>query len=58
MLTTTITTPAGNIAPGNTPQMVLISFSGALNDLVFDYYRKVLGYSGKYSNTQNRYVRA
>lgn len=44
----------GNIQPTQTPQMVLISFSGALNDLVFDHYRKILGYTGKYSNVQTR----
>ena len=44
----------GNLEPSRTPQMVLINFSGALNDLVFDHYRRVLGYSGKYSQTQSR----
>lgn len=43
-----------NMEPSTVPQMVLISFSGALNDLVFDHYRKVLGYGNKFSTSQTR----
>lgn len=45
-----------NIAPNQTPQMVLISFSGALNDLVYDHYRRVLGYSNRFNSQQTRSV--
>jgi hypothetical protein len=43
------------LAPNQTPQMVLINFSGALNELVFDYYRKILGYNSKFSPQQTRF---
>lgn len=46
----------GNIPPAQTPQIVLISFSGALNDLVFDHYRKILGYNSKFKSDQSRFV--
>ena len=45
----------GNLQPGQTPQFVLINFSGALNELVFDHYKKVLGYTSKFNANQNRY---
>ena len=43
-----------NIPPSQTPQMVLISFSGALNDLVYDHYRRVLGYGNRFNSQQSR----
>ncbi|OTF80420.1 Chitin binding Peritrophin-A domain containing protein, partial [Euroglyphus maynei] len=43
-----------NIPPSQTPQMVLISFSGALNDLVYDHYRRVLGYGNRFNSQQTR----
>ncbi|XP_054166467.1 chitin deacetylase 1-like [Oppia nitens] len=45
----------GNLAPNETPQFVLINFSGALNELVFEHYKKVMGYSSKFSSNQNRH---
>jgi hypothetical protein len=48
-------TLTGNLAPNQTPQLVLINFSGALNELVFDYYRKILGYNSKFSPQQTRF---
>lgn len=43
-----------NIPPSQTPQMVLISFSGALNDLVYDHYRRILGYGNRFNSQQSR----
>lgn len=34
--------------------MVLLSFSGAVNELVFDHYKKILGYSNKFGSGQSR----
>ena len=44
----------GNLNMNETPQFVLLGFAGAINELVFDAYKKVLGYHGKYQPTQNR----
>lgn len=48
------TTIPGGIPAPQTPQFVLLSFSGAVNELVFETYKKILGYSGKYSTAQSR----
>jgi peptidoglycan/xylan/chitin deacetylase (PgdA/CDA1 family) len=45
----------GNLEPNQTPQFVLINFSGALNELVFEHYKKALGYTSKYNANQNRH---
>lgn len=44
----------GNLQPNQVPQMVLLSFSGAVNELVFDHYKKILGYSNKFGSGQTR----
>jgi len=44
----------GNLNSNETPQFVLLSFAGAVNELVFENYKKVLGYHGKFNPTQNR----
>lgn len=44
----------GNLQPNQVPQMVLLSFSGAVNELVFDHYKKILGYSNKFGSSQSR----
>lgn len=44
----------GNLQPNQVPQMVLLSFSGAVNELVFDHYKKILGYSNKFGSGQSR----
>lgn len=44
----------GNLQPNQVPQMILLSFSGAVNELVFDHYKKILGYSNKYGSGQSR----
>lgn len=44
----------GNLQPSQVPQMVLLSFSGAVNELVFDHYKKILGYSNKFGAGQTR----
>lgn len=44
----------GNLQPKEVPQMVLLSFSGAVNELVFDHYKKILGYSNKFGSGQTR----
>lgn len=44
----------GNLQPNQVPQMVLLSFSGAVNEMVFDHYKKILGYSNKYGAPQTR----
>lgn len=46
--------PKGNLAANEVPQFVLLGFSGAVNELVFESYKKVLGYQGKFNPTQNR----
>lgn len=48
------TTIPGSLPVSQVPQFILLSFSGAVNELVFDPYKKILGYSGKYSTTQSR----
>lgn len=45
--------PAG-LEPSQVPQMILLSFSGAVNELVFDHYKKILGYSNKLGSGQTR----
>jgi len=49
----------GTVIPGNlnsneVPQFILLGFAGAVNELVFESYKKVLGYHGKFNPTQNR----
>lgn len=44
----------GNLQPNQVPQMVLLSFSGAVNELVFDHYKKILGYEKKFGSGQTR----
>lgn len=44
----------GQLQPNQVPQMVLLSFSGAVNELVFDHYKKILGYSSKFGSGQTR----
>lgn len=44
----------GNLEPNQVPQMVLLSFSGAVNELVFDHYKKILGYTNKFGAGQSR----
>lgn len=44
----------GNLQPSQVPQMIMLSFSGAVNELVFDHYKKILGYSNKYGSGQSR----
>ena len=51
--------PDGTVIPGGlqanqVPQMILLSFSGAVNELVFDHYKKILGYSNKLGSGQSR----
>lgn len=48
------TTIPGNLAPNQVPQMIMLSFSGAVNELVFDHYKKILGYSNKLGSGQSR----
>lgn len=48
------TTVPGNLQPNQVPQMILLSFSGAVNEMVFDHYKKILGYSNKYGAGQSR----
>ncbi|CAG2165007.1 unnamed protein product, partial [Oppiella nova] len=45
----------GGLNPSETPQMVLINFSGALNELVFELYKKALGYTSKFNAHQTRH---
>ncbi|CAG2113966.1 unnamed protein product, partial [Medioppia subpectinata] len=45
----------GGLNANETPQMVLVNFSGALNELVFELYKKVLGYTNKFGANQNRH---
>lgn len=44
----------GGLQPNQVPQMVVLSFSGAVNELVFDHYKKILGYSNKFGSGQSR----
>lgn len=44
----------GGFAANQVPQMILLAFSGAVNELVFDQYKKVLGYNTKFNAVQNR----
>lgn len=44
----------GQLQPNQVPQMVMLSFSGAVNELVFDHYKKILGYSNKLGSGQSR----
>lgn len=44
----------GQLQPNQVPQMVLLSFSGAVNELVFEHYKKILGYSNKFGSGQSR----
>ncbi|KAG9508999.1 hypothetical protein GZH46_02493 [Fragariocoptes setiger] len=44
----------GGLQPNHVPQMVLLSFSGAVNELVVDHYKKILGYTTKYNSGQTR----
>lgn len=44
----------GLLPPNQIPQMVLLSFSGAVNELVFDAYKKALGYGSKFNSGQSR----
>lgn len=44
----------GGLAPNQVPQMVLLSFSGAVNEMVFDHYKKILGYTNKLGAPQSR----
>lgn len=48
------TTTPGGLAPSQIPQMVMLSFSGAVNEMVFDHYKKILGYSNKFGSGQSR----
>lgn len=54
------TTIPGNLAPTQVPQMVLLTFSGAINELVVEHYKKILGYgnngANKFSNMQQSRV--
>lgn len=46
----------GGLQANQIPQMILIGFSGAVNELVMDQYKKVLGYStNKYATSQTKY---
>ncbi|RWS31634.1 Chitin binding Peritrophin-A domain containing protein 10-like protein [Leptotrombidium deliense] len=44
----------GGLNPDQVPQMVLLAFSGAVNELVFEQYKKVLGYNNKFVTTQSK----
>lgn len=35
----------GNLEPRQVPQMILLTFSGAINELVLDHYKRILGYA-------------
>ncbi|XP_074602653.1 chitin deacetylase 7-like isoform X2 [Brevipalpus obovatus] len=45
----------GDLQPNQTPQFVLLGFSGAINELVYDQYKKVLGYNSKFNPTQSKH---
>lgn len=48
------TTIPASLPANQVPQMITLSFSGAVNELVFDHYKKILGYSNKFGSGQSR----